>query len=124
MEDDSRFRKQDAVLWAYAGRDNHGDVKISATAVALKVRSEKVTREVLDSNGTIQATDLTLVVDRSIAEGSIIWFGKLADVPDDTNDLTDLKQVVTYSELPDIKGRKFRREVTLIKYGDRLPVTA
>lgn len=124
MEDDRRFRKQDAVLWAYAGVDNHGDIKVSSTPVALKVRSEKLTRQVNDPVSEIQATDFTLVVDREIAKGSIIWFGKLSDVPDDTNNLTDLKQVVEYDEIPDIKGRKFRREVTLIKYGDRLPQTA
>lgn len=124
MEDDRRFRKQDAVLWAFAGVDNHGDIKVSATPVALKVRSEKETRESLDPNSTATATSFLLVVDQEIAEGGIIWFGALADVPDDTNDLTDLKQVVDYSEIPDVKGRNFRREVRLIKFSDRLPQTA
>lgn len=124
QENDYRFRKQDAVLWAYSGVDNHGDTIVSATPVALKVRSEKSSSEVLNPNSTVVIANHTVFVDREIAEGSIIWFGKLSDVPDDTNDLTDLHQVIDYSETPDIKGRHFTREVLLMKYSDRLPQTA
>lgn len=114
------FRHQKAVLWEASGKDDYGEVTVDAAA-EITVRWAERRREGVDPQGNTIAIDATAVVDREIAVGSIMWLGALVDLP---TPLTDLNQVVNYNSIPDIKGREFYRTVSLIKYGNTLPVLA
>ena len=70
---------QKAVLWAFAGYDNYGDVTVSA-AVEVDVRWETVNRESLDAQGNSISIDSVVVVDRVVAVGSIVWLGEVAGI--------------------------------------------
>ncbi len=117
MSQESDYRFQKAVLWVFAGYDGHGDVTVSA-ATEIDVRWEERRREVLDANGNSIAIDATVVVGQEIAVGSVLWLGALADV---ASPPVNLKQVVVYDSIPDVKGQEFRRTVGLVKYSDSLP---
>ena len=115
QEDDYRFQK--SVLWTIAGYDGHGDVKVNA-GVEIDVRWEERRSETLDANGNSIATDATVVVGQEVAVSSIMWLGNLVDV---ASPPVNLKQVVVYNCIPDVKCREFRRTVGLVKYSNELP---
>ena len=108
---------QDAVLYALAGVDDYGHHTVSSTGVAIKLRWETKQVEVIDAQGNTTMLESVAFVDRVIAIGSNIWLGKLADVP---SPVTNLRQVVTYSEIPDTKGRNPRRMVGMMKSSNEL----
>lgn len=111
---------QKAVLWAATGVDGYGNPIVSA-AVEIDVRWEEERRESIDAFGNPIALDASVVVDREIAIDSILWLGELIDLPDPP---TDLKKVVSRSAVPDVKGRSFRRKVSLVNFSDELPTIA
>lgn len=114
--------KQKAVLWAAAAPasreyDDYGERKVYPE-VGINVRWEEGLTEQIDSTGQAIAVDAIVVVDQDIEVGSILWEGELgtqASIP------INLKEVVSFSKVPDIKGRKFRRVCGLRKYSDELP---
>lgn len=113
---------QKAVLWAAAAPadrevDSHGERKVYA-AVELKVRWEEGLTEAIDPNGQVVALDAVVIVDRDVEVGSIMWEGELGTEEDPP---ISLKEVVSFSKTPDIKGRKFRRVCGLRRYSDELP---
>ena len=114
---------QDAVYWAPSGVDNYGDDKL-ATGIALKVRWQTKSGEVVDAFGNTIATDSVVAVGQAVEVGGILWKGKLADLPSPVTGVTDLKEIVTYDEVPDVKNRATRRVVKLMKHSDKLPTLA
>lgn len=118
----TRQLKQTAVLWMASGSHSSNGEPTLLAPIELKVRWQEKRSETLDATNDRVATDATVVVDREIKEGSILWKGKLTDHITGTS--TNYKQVVAYSEIPDVKGRKFRRVVTLIKHSNTLPELA
>lgn len=113
---------QKAVLWAAAAPsereyDSYGERKVN-NPVELKVRWEEGLTEAIDPNGQTVALDAVVVVDRDVEVGSIMWEGELG-----TQESTpvNLKEVVSFSKIPDIKGRKFRRVCGLRRFSDELP---
>lgn len=107
-------REQFAVYEEATGKDDYNQ-QTRAAAVELKVRWELTRSQIIDAAGNTIAIDAFVVVDRVIVEGSTMWLGRLADYPDDP---ANLKEVVVYKEVPDIKGRNTRRTVLLRKYSD------
>ncbi len=114
--------KQDAVLWTAAGLDDEAVVTINA-AVEIKIRTEKRRKESAAAQADPVATVQMVWVDREIAIKSIIWIGTL-EAWNALSTKADLKQVIIYEEIPDIKGRDLERTVTLQKFGDSLPALA
>lgn len=113
----TRRLHQKAVLWSNTGKNNYGEVTVG-TATEINVRWEETQSDITDANGQTVAVTAEVAVDREITVGSIMWEGAEADLPDAP---TNLKQVLSYQEVPDIKGRTFRRIVLLGKYGNTLP---
>src|SRR5687768_9890959 len=112
-----RHRRQDAVLWAIAGKDKYVNPTVSA-AIALKVRWIDKQTESLDADNQVVRSDVMVKTNRDIGIGSILWKGKLPDVPSPP---TDLYQVIQSRDVPNIKNRETRYTVFLIRFGDTLP---
>jgi uncharacterized delta-60 repeat protein len=115
-------RQQKAVLWAASRHDEFGQPTVDSPA-EVDVRWNTNRRESLDAQGNVIALDADAVVDRRIAVGSIMWLGKLVDwySTDVNNNDSELMQVKTYSETPDLKNRFARRTVGLMRHRDELP---
>ncbi|KKN70648.1 hypothetical protein LCGC14_0429210 [marine sediment metagenome] len=113
-------RHQKAVLWAANGFDDFGEPKVDA-ATEITVRWQEGLQEAVDPNGNTIALDAVVVVNQDVTVGSIMWLGKKDDL---ASPPVDLKQVVSFSKIPDVKGRVFRRKVGLIRYSNELPALA
>ncbi len=116
----SRLRKQDAVVWKFAGSDNEGQVTVSSP-IGMKVRIEEITRETLDSKGNTVTTFMSINVSSDVPVGSLVWLGKKSALP---TTVTGILQVIDRDNIPDIKGRNFDRWVGVQRFGDRQPVIA
>lgn len=111
---------QKAVYWASDpdnGLDDFGNRKLTA-AVEISVRWEIRRKEIVDSDGNTIVLESNAVVDQEIFVNSIVWLGALADI-----ELTpvNLRRVVMYTEIPDVKNRIARRTIGMIKESDTLP---
>lgn len=113
---------QKAVLWTASGLDDESVVTLNAK-IEIDIRTEKRRKESTDAQANPIATVLTVWVDREIAIGSILWIGTL-EAWNALSPKSNLKQVIMYEEIPDIKGREIERIVTLQKFGDTLPALA
>jgi len=117
--------KQRAVLWMSSGVDNYGKFTVT-TPVEIDCRWEEKRHQSMAPDNTVIAADSTVYVDRVVRQGSIMWKGtlkewtKLLTTPAATNPRW-LKEVSSYNEIPDIKGRKVQRTVTLTHYNEQLP---
>jgi hypothetical protein len=120
LEDDCLFQK--AVLWMASATETNtsGERKVNSSKVEISVRWENSQQETTDGRGNTVSTIAKIWVDRDIEEGSILWLGKLRELP---STLSNLKKVVNFTKTPDIKGREFERTCTLAHHGDTLPDT-
>lgn len=114
--------KQKAALWSANGVDREGEYKVDAV-VGIRTRWEIGRTEAKGILSSTIAFDELVIVDREIAVGSIMRKGDVELVPDPP---TNLREVVDYIEVPDLKGRaRFtRRYVKLIKHSNELPTLA
>jgi len=113
--------KQYAAMWGTTGDySNDGKVELLA-AVELKVRWEEDNGEVIQPNGATIGYSDRVMVSQTVAVGSIMWKGRLANVPGTPD---DLRQVIASKDITDIKGRIAYRELKLMKYGNTLPTIA
>lgn len=108
--------KQNAVLWmadltGYA--DDAGNARIT-TPIDIRVRWEA-------SKGEGEKRKARVVVDREITKGSILWLGKMIDLPNPPTKPSDLMQVIAYSTIPDVNNRQQRKLVDLVLLGSQLP---
>ncbi len=113
-------RNQKAVLWMANGFDSFGERKVNA-AVSIDVRWETKTGQTLDAQNNIVAIESNAVVDRDIVIGSILWLGNIDDI---ATPPVDLRQVVGFGGIPDVKGRNTRRTVLMTRFSDELPALA
>jgi hypothetical protein len=116
-------RYQYAVLWAFAGYDASGEVVVD-DPVEVRVRWEEQSTDprrgqILGPDGNLVTLLSTVVVDRRIEVGSLMWKGRLRDY--NANVETQVREVVLYSEIPDLKNRNTRREVGLGFYKGTVP---
>lgn len=110
--------KQKAVYWAATSTNNNfGDPKLSAP-VEIDSRWEFTNGEITDENGNTIGYEGKVAVDREIAVNSILWKGEQRDL---SSPPTNLKSVVAYKEIPDLKGRRFRRIAYVIRHNNTLP---
>ena len=108
---------QKAVLLGRTGRDMYGKVT-TAAAKEIDVRWEVNEEQILESGNTVVATTANVVVNEEIEKGSILWLGLIIDFVTPYN---DLHEVYLSRNIPDIKGRNFRRTLKLIRFTDKLP---
>jgi hypothetical protein len=114
-------RHQHATYWAKAGNDGYGEPTISA-GVEIVVRWVTKRREAINTDGVPIALDATVITNRRIEPGSILWLGRLADFVDDGDN--ELMIAATYDEASDLKNRHTRYEIGLQRFRDTLPTIA
>lgn len=119
-------RHQKAVLWEFLGNyDDQGQPKVTDALVELDVRWIEEDKLVTDAKGQKINLVATVTVDRKIAVGSVLAPGRKDDWDDvgtgTPSESGSLYEVATYSEVPDLKGREFYREVGLKRYRGTLP---
>lgn len=109
-----RDRRQTAVLWPVAGTDDYGAYTVG-DPVELSVRWVFGRSEVLDPQGNRIAVDAQVTVDREIAIGSEMVKGTLSEWvgTGSAGDDDEVMMVMSYSEVPDVRARDFRRVVGL-----------
>lgn len=109
-----------AVLWKFKRQDRHG-VQVLYPPIEMKVRWTLNDKQVIDPESNTVMNTKTIFADREIPLMSLLMLGKLADLPDNDDDPTDLHQMITSNTTPDLKGRNTRFEYTLMKFSNRLP---
>ena len=113
---------QKAVLRASDGSsyDDYGEKKIGI-ATEINVRWKQGRSTTIDVLGNTVALDSKAIVDREVKVGSVMWLGELECLP--VSGSIDWREVVDYSEIPDIKGEEVRRLVSLQKYSLETPAS-
>lgn len=112
---------QIAVVWDFAGRDNYGQEQVSSPR-EISVEWPQRFSESQGNQDTKESSPDEVVVDESIAIGSILWYGNYIDLPSGTaDDPSPLYVVVGRNVAPDIKGRNFRYTLTVSRYSNTLP---
>lgn len=105
---------QRAVLWLRTGFSASGEPTVGA-ASEVNCRWEYVTRQVpIGGQQEPVAIDAEVWVAADVPIGSLIWEGELADIG--TGDVDDVYEVVSFSMVPDIKGRAKERTLLLQRY--------
>ena len=109
---------QRAVLWSFSNVDDYGNVVVNSP-VEIRVRWEGAAGQQLSPLTASEMDVATVVyVDQYIPLRSLLWFGRLRDVP---SLVTELGEVKNYNDTPDIKGRSVLKTVSIIRYGNSLP---
>ena len=114
----SRRRYQYIVYWEADAFDGLGQPTVKAP-VELKVRIEKGLSETVDPQGNKIASNMEMNVSQAIVNGSLIWIGKLEDLP---SPVPELLQVIDYNEIPNTRARKFDRWIKVMKHSNKDPV--
>lgn len=109
--------KQKAALWAFAGHDKHGQVKVSA-AVEISVRWQQTDSESSSVGETTENNSIQVDVAQAVALGSIMREGLLTAIPDPPD---NLYRVVSCSTTQDLKGRHPKYTLSLAKHSSLLP---
>lgn len=119
---ETSHRHQTALYFPFAGVDDYGQPIVSSSPTELSVRWEFGRAETTDPQGNTVVVDAIVHVDRRITVGSEMWLGELEDWigtgSGSAGSDDEVMRVVSYNETPDVKGRKFYREVGLQFKGD------
>lgn len=115
-------RYQSAVLWPITSRDGYGQPVVDRdNPVELRVRWDGTRVERVDRDGNTIVIDATVITDRSIAIGSLLWQGSLDDLPGTGLVPEEDVMVVKFSDdQPDLKNRHVAHSVMLMKFKDTL----
>ncbi len=112
-------RPHHALLWMATGEfDDQGQMMVADDPVELKVRWLESLQEQIGPQGTMRIRIATVVVDRDIPPSSRMWRGRLIDwlgtgSGDDSSHDSEVMEVVSSNDYPDLKGRLARKTVTL-----------
>ena len=106
------------VYWAKTGTDSFGNATV-AQPIEFQVYAEKVKQETIDPQSKIIGYDYLIQVDRDLVEGSVIWFGRLDDVPVAFSQ--DLFEVIQVENYVNRRGTKFDRWIKAMRYSNTLP---
>ena len=106
-----------AVLWAAGTPDGYGRTKLGAPQ-EVRVRWVGGQQEAQDPQSTSESWPTEVTIGQDVTPGSIMWYGKLVDLPTVP---TDLYRVVGIQSTKDIKGRRTHRALTLVRLSDTRP---
>lgn len=113
-----------AVLWAKrSGRDGIDSLgrQVLSDAVQIPCRFQYITRLGQNVQQSVDLVVAKMQVCQIIPTESIVWDGKLNELPADLSTITNLMIVLDQERVKDIKYREEFRLVTLGRYNDTLP---
>lgn len=108
---------QDVILWRYASKDDYNRPVLKPLE-EIEVRFKLGQIQSTDAKGSVISYDGSAVTEETYPIDSILWIGKLSDMPAAP---TPLYQVKSYRETPDLKGRETKFTAMLMRYTDTLP---
>lgn len=106
------------VLWTSTGRYDSLGKQLLNSPIEINVRWEDNTMEFATLHATQTQCAAVMMVSRDIPYGSIVWRGRLADLPATP---TPLYQVSTRITAPDFKSKYSQRDIMLVEFPDVLP---
>lgn len=123
----SQLETDDLVAWAVvwpvnpdARADEYGKQRIGAPTEVAANWTGKVRRKSLGPQSDAESGSATVYVACKVAVGSIMWEGKLKDLPPKGRELFEVSD---YSYMDDVKHRERRHWVTVAKFKGELPKT-
>ena len=108
-----------AVLWTLARHDRDGFPVVNAP-VDVCTRWEEKNIEMTDEQGNRVVVDVVLATNRDIPINSLMWSGKVCDLPDSGDPGRDVYEVILRDRGKDLLGRVTRYEYGLKRYKDRI----
>ena len=106
-----------AVVWTPAGSNEYGEITVNSPQ-EIRTRWEIGKSLGVGDETESVAYDAEIWVENEWPLGTIVWRGKLVDLPSSP---TGLYEVIDYIETPDLKGRIVERRLLLRRYTDQLP---
>lgn len=120
------FLRQYAIWSAKVSYDRYG-MPIRSSPVEVKCRWETVNQEFLLPDGTVKQIDAWVAVDRAMGLGDTLVLGTLSEYlgtgSSDEGEEEVVHEIVTYEEIPAIRGSAVRREVRLARFRSTQPET-
>lgn len=108
-----------AVLWSFARNDRDGFPRVEQP-VDTCCRWEEKNIEMVDPEGNKIQVDVILAVPHQIVMNSLLWEGRLCDLPESGVPTRDVYEVVARDRGDDLKGRVRRWEFGLKRFKDRI----
>lgn len=112
-----------AVLWPCIGLDKRSSPVFNFPPIEINCRWKTGSRTTSPQIGT---EDLLMVVDQDIAKNSVLWVGKLEDLPDPSLDpafnQTEIYTVVDIRKTPDLRDVEMRRVLILQRSQAKIPI--
>ena len=114
-----------AVLWAKVGYDRYGSPAVSPIPLEIPVRWVETLTESMGGDDNTQSWDVQFATDRDIPIGSVLWLGRLKDLPIGNKiPTTGIHEVKMAKTAMDVKGREIRCEGGAMRLKDKLPTFA
>lgn len=122
LEQMDRYDK--AVLWPFAGYDLSGQPYVSQDGrEEVEVRWNHQRKQVMDAAGNTVVIDGTVIIDRAVTVGSVLWEGEESDIPGTAyTPESNLFLVYSSNNSKDLKGRNTRYELMVVRHSNTLPL--
>lgn len=109
-----RFMRQKCVLWPLEGNTDIYGQPGYGSPEEIDCRWDDANEDFIDAFGNTQISKAKLIVDRDLNLGDKLMLGYLdSDVDDDPEDNEGVWSVRAFMKTPDVKGKKFLREVMI-----------
>ena len=109
--------RQKCVLWVFKGQDLYGK-QLLYPPIQISVRWVLNESQVVDPTGNTITASGSMYTNVSIPNMSIVWKGKLADLPATP---TSLYQVIKATTTPSLKATQTRFDYILMTFTTALP---
>ena len=111
-----------AVVWRCVGLDGYSKAVLAFPPVEIACRWKSGSKATRPQVGT---EDLLMAVSEAVPKQSVVWIGRLADLPNVVSDPdfpdVDLFTVIDDPESPDVRGVETRRNLILQRYRCKIP---
>lgn len=119
-------RHQTAQYWPPVGHDRQGRQLVSDEPIQLRVRWINKRREAMNSKNERIAVDVSIVADRALDVGGILWLGDRDEFGTGTGTddypQTNLVQVMAMDVTTSLCNKYTRYEAMCVRYNNLLPL--
>lgn len=112
-----------AVLWECSQFDGYNNPILTFPPIEINCRWRTGSRT---TNPQIGTEDVLMIVNRNVSKGSVLWIGKLADLPNPLLDpefnQTKIYSVIDQKNTPDLRDVERRRVLILQRSKAKIPI--